>query len=142
MARPKSEDPLLNISVRVPRSLRNRLVEESKTRGVTIADVFRSYIDIADAKPLGKPTPRKREKKLAAVSGCDPQLMRQLASIGSNLNQVAHTVNLAVLAGERISVLIYLGEIGQSLGVIARAEENRVRREMSRIPGAILSMEH
>lgn len=43
----------------------------------------------------------KREK----VSGVDPALMRQLAGIGSNLNQIARAVNRQALQSQTIQVI-------------------------------------
>ncbi len=126
-------EPLVTVGVRLPPDLKSRLESEAKERGITKSDVFRSYIDLADAKPLGHLVPQRREKILAEVSGADPQLLRLLASLGNNLNQIAHTVNFAILSCERVSVLAAMAEIEQSLGAIAKAETLRAHREKVRI---------
>ena len=50
------------------------------------------------------------------------RLLRQLAAIGNNLNQIARRVNVAVLAGERLPVLAELS------GIADRLEEIRTGR--------------
>jgi 7,8-dihydro-6-hydroxymethylpterin-pyrophosphokinase len=50
---------------------------------------------------------------LAPVSGVDPVLLRQLASIGSNVNQIAHQVNSGALVGTTLDMLSVLTELQQ-----------------------------
>ena len=49
------------------------------------------------------------------------ELTRQLARIGNNLNQIAHGINVANLAGSRLDVLRVLAELAQ-----IRAEMGRL----------------
>lgn len=103
MPRPTSPDPLVPFPVRLPRSLAERLRGEALTKGVTNSDIFRAYLDLADAKPLAKPRPQKPQKYMGRINHADPDLMRALASIGNNLNQLAHGVNASNLASEPIA---------------------------------------
>lgn len=118
MARPTTDDPLLPLSARLPGDIVERLRREAKEQGVTLSDVLRSYLSLAEAKPLGKPVPRRRPKKLGVVSGVDPALLRQLASIGNNLNQLARATNADLLAGtpvESTQILVNLLAIEQEI---------------------------
>lgn len=106
MARPPSDDPLIPLPVRLPTSTVERLRDQAAAAGCSLSDVLRSHLTIADAKPLGRPRPRQREaKRLATVSGANPQLFRHLASIGSNLNQLARSVNAGKLNGSTIECI-------------------------------------
>lgn len=118
MARPNAEDPLIPFPVRLPTSLAEQLKAEAAAHGCTNSDVFRRYIDLAKAKPLNAPRPIRHQKYTGPVNHADPDLMRALAGIGNNLNQIAHGVNASNLAGEPIArahILIQLRKIEQML---------------------------
>ena len=108
-----SSDPLIPLPVRFPTSTVERLRARADASGVTLSDMLRSHLTLDAAKPLGKPVPRRRVSKLASVSGLDPVLLRQLASIGSNVNQLAHQVNAGALAGTTMDALALLTELQQ-----------------------------
>ncbi len=105
MARPNAEDPLVPFPVRLPTSLAERLRGEAAAKGCTNSDVFRAYLDLANAKPLAKPRPQRAQKYTGRVNHADPKLMRVLAGIGNNLNQLAHGVNASNLAGEPLAMV-------------------------------------
>lgn len=101
----RADDPLVLLPLRVPASLRAVLVAQANEAGSTLSDALRSHLTLAAAKPLGKPVPRRRQpQRLAAVSGADPGLVRQVAAIGSNLNQIARAVNSAAIDGKPIEI--------------------------------------
>lgn len=99
------DDPLVTISLKVPGSLRAELEAHAALTSCTLSDVLRSHLTLAAAKPLGKPVPRRRTPRLASVSGADPMLLRQVAAIGSNLNQIARAVNSQSLVAQPLQVL-------------------------------------
>jgi len=111
MARPNTEDPLIPLPVRLPASTVARMREQAAAGGCSLSDVLRSHLTLAEAKPLGKPRPRRREPKLGAISGADPVLLRSLAGIGNNLNQIARAVNAGAVSGtpiESVQILAVL----------------------------------
>ena len=123
MARPPAEDPLIPVPVRLPTSLAMSLKAQATAQGVSLSDVLRSHLTLEDAKPLGKPRPRRRDKKLAAVSGADPVLLREIAGIGNNMNQLARSVNAGLLAGttiESVHILAILKSIEQEIQSIGK----------------------
>ena len=102
----RADDPLVLLPLRVPASLRAVLVEQANAAGSTLSDALRSHLTLAAAKPLGKPVPRRRQpQRLAAVSGADPELVRQVAAIGSNLNQIARAANTVAINGKQIEII-------------------------------------
>ncbi len=123
MARPSAADPLVPLPVRLPKSAVERLRAQAAERGCSVSDVLRAHLTLDAAKPLGKPRPRQREpKKLGSVSGADPVLLRQLASLGNNMNQLARAVNAELLSGrpgDCVQVLIVLRAMEQQLTVLA-----------------------
>ena len=122
MARPTSENPLLPFPVRLPSDLVERLRSEATAAGVTNSDIFRRYLSLADAKPLAKTRPVRQQKYTGKLNKADPELMRALAGIGNNLNQLAHGVNHSNLLGEpiaRVHILSILRKIEQQLEALA-----------------------
>jgi hypothetical protein len=124
MARPNAKDPLMPFPVRLPASLVSRLSAEATERGVTNSDVFRSYISLADAKPLGQPRRVRQQKYEGKINAADPALMRALAGIGNNLNQLAYGVNASNLSAEplsKVQILTLLRSIEEKLDAIGAA---------------------
>jgi hypothetical protein len=109
-------DPLVSLSVRIPQSLRDLLNARANEAGVTLADLFRSHLSIDAVKPLGVPVKRRRAVQHLDRARCaDPALLRNLAAIGSNLNQVARAVNTGAITGDLVQ--------GIELLVVLRAIE-------------------
>lgn len=108
----RSADPLVHVPLRLPASVVAGLRAKAVHEAVTLADVLRQHLTLAEAKPLAKPVPRKRPpKKLGSVSGVDPVLLCNLAGIGNNLNQLARAVNVGALTGNYCSSLYVLAEL-------------------------------
>lgn len=112
MPRPPADDPLLPCHVRLPSSLVEKLQSLAVTKGVTFSDVLRANLSPAEAKPLGNPRPTRRPKSLKPTSGADPVLIRRVAAIGNNVNQIARGVNTDVLLGTPIQVVQLLSILG------------------------------
>jgi hypothetical protein len=122
MARPNAEDPLIPLPVRLPTSTVKRLRAQATAAGCSLSDVLRSHLTLAEAKPLGKARPVKQQKYTGKLNKADPELMRALAGIGNNLNQLAHGVNHSNLLGEpiaRVHILSILRNIEQKLEALA-----------------------
>jgi hypothetical protein len=121
------EDPLVNVTLKVSQSLRADLQARAKAAQVTLSDILRSHLTLAAAKPLGKAVPHRRPApKLARASGADPALLRQLAAIGSNLNQIARVVNGQSLAAkplQALELLTLLRSIERQIGALPGASK-------------------
>ena len=117
-------DPLVSLSVRIPKSLRDVLNEQAIKAGVTLADQFRSHLSLTAIKPLGVPVKRRRLSQpldLDHARCADPALLRSLAAIGSNLNQVARAVNTGAIAVNRmqaIELLVVLRAMEREFAVL------------------------
>ena len=88
MARPTANDPLIPLPVRLPTTVVERLRAQATVANRSVSDVLRAHLTLAEAKPLGKPRPVRREQKLVTNSA-DPALLSALARIGNNVNQIA-----------------------------------------------------
>lgn len=117
-------DPLIPLPVRLPASLVAQIRQRAQATGESLSDVLRAHLTLDAAKPTGLPTPRRRSiKRLSAVSGTDPVLMRQLVGIGTNLNQLARACNASNLASEpldMIQILAALRSIEEQIEQIVR----------------------
>jgi hypothetical protein len=116
-------DPLVSLSVRIPQSLRDRLNVRANESGVTLADQFRARLTFDEVKPLGVPVQRRRAvHHLDRAVSADPALLRSLAAIGSNLNQVARAVNTGAISGDlvhAIELLVVLRAIERECAALA-----------------------
>ena len=115
MARPRSDDPLKVCSLRLPTSLVDRIEAAAAFANRSRSDVVRQYLEIpaeSSISPTFRPTPSKRQRELARPIRADPELLRQLAAIGNNLNQLARQVNSAGWELiDRVELLAALQEI-------------------------------
>lgn len=126
----KSPDPLKLVSLRVPRSALETL-ESGLPDGMTLSDGLRSRLNLDGVVPLENPKPRKRLTAIeGGVSRADPMLIRQLAALGSNLNQIARAVNKQVAGGTEvpcIKLLVAMASIDKQLMVIAKSAEAKAK---------------
>lgn len=118
----RASDPLTRLNIRVPKSLRDELVAQANKDDVTLSDLFRSHLTLDAVKPLGVPVKRRRTlQQLGGARRADPALLRNLAAIGSNLNQVARAVNTGAITGDRmqaIEILVVLRAIEREFAVL------------------------
>lgn len=96
-----------------------------------MSDALRSRLDLDGVVPLENPKPRKRHSAIeGGVSRADPMLIRQLAALGSNLNQIARAVNKQVAGGTEVScikLLVAMASIDKQLMVIAKSAEAKAK---------------
>ena len=89
-------EPLVQCSLRLPQSIVDRLQAEADATKRSRSDVARAYFevpaDFGPVNPTGYPTPISRPQ-LEKPKRCDPDLVRNVAWIGNNLNQLARQVN-------------------------------------------------
>ncbi|TVQ96924.1 MAG: plasmid mobilization relaxosome protein MobC [Desulfovibrionales bacterium] len=100
----KVDDPLVVTPVRLPQSVVTQLRAEAEAKGASMSDVLRSRLAHEAVKPLGRPTPRKRAVAAAAPK-VDPVLLRELAKIGNNLNQIGRWCNTYKSEADTVQVL-------------------------------------
>ena len=100
----KVVDPLVVVPVRLPQSVALLLKATAEAEGVSMSDVLRSRLSHEAIKPLGRPSPRKRPV-VAAVPKVDPALLRELARIGNNLNQIGRWCNTYKGEADAVQVL-------------------------------------
>lgn len=82
----------------------------AKNRGVTLAELIRSFFD-------GLPAPKK--KRSTQYITADPKLLRELNSIGNNINQISRRVN----QGDKFNVIVELQSIEEHLSRLLNAHK-------------------
>ena len=112
MPRRPTPDPLVTLTLRVPLSFRRALEVEAQSSGHNLSDLMRRRLASSEAPPLGRPAPRRRQPaELGAISRADPELLRQIAAVGTNINQLARTANIGALSGTSIEIVVVLGKL-------------------------------
>lgn len=91
------------ISARLPASLASSLLAEADDLNLTLSDVLR--LKLSDADRAIVVTERKVQKVRREYTPADPDLLRQIAIIGNNLNQIARTLNKAKLTGTPVDLI-------------------------------------
>ena len=116
------DDPLVSLSVRIPKSLLDFMKSCAQETGVTLADQLRSRLSFDAVKPLGVPVKRRRATgQLERTHWAAPALLRQLAAIGGNLNQIARKANAQAVADnlpQVIELLVVLRVIERDFAVL------------------------
>lgn len=104
----------MRIEVRTTAEEKRHWQEIAASRGMDLSSLIRSLM-------TGQRRSRRKPPPVA-----DPALLRQLASIGNNLNQLARVSHWYARRGEAIpaaAILARLIEIDRELSVIRRAHE-------------------
>ena len=91
------------ISARLPASSASSLLAEADNLNLTLSDVLRLKLSDADRSIIV--TERKVQKVRREYTQADPDLLRQIAIIGNNLNQIARTLNKAKLTGTPVDLI-------------------------------------
>lgn len=119
VGRPRSVDPMISLSVKLPRSLVERIRADAAAAGTTVSATMRAHLT-ADAQQLiATPPPRRRQiKKPGEVSGVDPALLHQLAAISSNVVQIARKLDAQLHVYHSFDVIEAL--------ILVRAIESRL----------------
>ena len=112
----KPEPKTTTASLRLDPATLAKWRKGASDEGQTLSDWLRSKVD-ADQQTHISPARSRRERDPRHLA--DPALMRQLAALGSNLNQIARAVNECRLVGSSVhlvELLTLLRSIEESAG--------------------------
>ncbi len=104
-SKPKREKKT-KISARLPAELASSLLAEAEDLNLTLSDVLRLKLSDADRSIVV--TERKVQKVRREYTPVDPDLLRQIAIMGNNLNQIARTLNKAKVIGTPVDLIANL----------------------------------
>ncbi len=85
--------------VRIEPELRERIVNYCNEAGLTLSEFLRAGLDRAVQK-----IERSRPRQI--VHAADPELVREVARIGNNLNQIARRVNAGDADCREVAILL------------------------------------
>lgn len=94
------------ISARLPESLASSLAAEAADLHLSLSDVLRLKLSDADRSIVV--TERRVQKVRREYTPADPDLLRHIAIIGNNLNQIARTLNKSNLIGTPVDLIANL----------------------------------
>ena len=102
------------ISLRIDKPTAAEWRERAAASGLSVSDWIRGSVDAGQQTNL--PTPQRRPVRVRDTSNdADPALMRQLAALGSNLNQIARSLNECRLVGAPVRLVEVLALLRQGL---------------------------
>ncbi len=92
------------ISLRIDQPTAAEWRERAAASGLSVSDWIRGGVDTSQQTNL--PTPQRRAARVRDTSNdADPALMRQLAGMSNNLNQIARALNECRLAGSSVQLV-------------------------------------
>lgn len=104
------------VTLRLPEDTAASWRQRADAADQSLSDWLRSTVDGEAARQTGQRRQRRRLKTLTA----DPELLRQLAAIGNNVNQVARVLNsIGLTPGDHAHLLAELAAIQRELHRLA-----------------------
>jgi hypothetical protein len=95
---------ITTVSVRIDKPTAAEWRERATASGLSVSDWIRGAVDANQQTNL--PTPQRRPVRVRDTSNdADPALMRQLAGMSNNLNQIARALNECRLAGSSVQLV-------------------------------------
>jgi len=119
---PSQKKPNLSarLTFRLPETVAEDWRRQADRAGLSLSDFVRAAVDTHQATGIAPPGRRRA----CSSTPADPALVRQIAWIGNNLNQVARWANRnsasASTAAEAVQVLVHLSAMSRSLDVLLR----------------------
>ncbi len=112
------------ISLRIDKPTAAEWRERAAASGLSVSDWIRGSVDAGQQTNL--PTPQRRPVRVRDTSNdADPALMRQLAALGSNLNQIARRINASPLTTlDKVEYLAALAAVARELEGLRRDRQN------------------
>jgi len=104
----KSKDPIKLFTMKIPKSKLDQYKHAAKSYKLPLSQLIQKLLD---RQPLPK---RIRQK---SIPKADPELVRQVAAIGNNLNQIARRLN----SGDKFDVVPHLVAIEDQLEQLLNA---------------------
>ena len=114
--RPQRQPLSRRVTLRLPEATAAEWRRHAEAADQSLSDWVRQRVDGADAVQTGQRRQRRRLRTLTA----DPELLRQLAAVGSNVNQIARVLNsVGLTPGDHAHLLAELAAIQRELHQLA-----------------------
>lgn len=104
------------VTLRLPDDTATKWRRQADVSALSLSDWVRQRVDGADAVQTGQ---RRHQRRLRTLTA-DPELLRQLAMTGNNVNQIARRINgLGLAAGDVAGLFAELAAIQRELHRLA-----------------------
>jgi len=103
------------LAFRLPDDVATDWRKRAAAAGVSVSDWVRAQVDVEQATGVA---PRVRRPQRRSFVPADPELLRHLAAIGNNVNQIARRVNSLSSGVDRVELLVELAGIRDELRAI------------------------
>ena len=109
------------LSFRLPENVADAWTKAAEKSEMSLADFIRSQVKVdgVDLPAPRRKTPARKMKYLPA----DPALVRQVARIGNNLNQIARAVNQQGVINHELELLRMLESIKEEVKKAVNSDE-------------------
>lgn len=114
------------LAFRLPSAVADDWRRQADRAGLSLSDWLRSQID--ERQQTGIAPPRTRRTRRNYIPA-DPELVRQLAWIGNNINQLARWVNTNKSGIEAVELLAHLSALSHSFSSLLPQQAKRAAKE-------------
>ena len=117
---PKKKPALdARLAFRLPKTVAADWRKRAASAGVSLSDWVRAQVDADQA--TGVAPPRRRPARSSFIPA-DPELLRHLAALGNNVNQIARKMHAATDGVDRVEWLVELAGVRDELRAIRERE--------------------
>jgi len=96
------------LAFRLPSAVADDWRRQADRAGLSVSDFVRAAVDAHQATGIASPGKRRTRRNYTPA---DPELVRQLAWIGNNINQLARWVNTQKTGIEAVELLAHLNAL-------------------------------
>lgn len=100
------------MTFRLPEAVAESWRESAQAAGLSVSDFVRVAVDAHQVTGISGPIKRPKRR---AYTPADPELLRHLAMIGNNINQIARRVNAKTGGIDAVELLLELRDIEKRL---------------------------
>ena len=119
---PKKPALSARLAFRLPDDVATDWRKRAAAAGVSLSDWVRAQVDVEQA--TGVASPGRRPARSSFIPA-DPELLRHLAALGNNVNQIARKMHAATDGVDRVEWLVELAGIRDELRAIREREGER-----------------
>ncbi len=114
------------LAFRLPSSVADDWRRQADRAGVSLSDFLRSAVDQRQTTGIASPGKRPARRTWTPA---DPELVRQVAWIGNNINQIARWVNTNKSGIDAVELLAHLNALSRSFSsLLPRKERSDAQR--------------
>ena len=110
------------LTFRLPEAVAEEWRQRADRAGLSVSDFVRAAVDAHQATGIASPGKRRTRRNYTPA---DPELVRQLAWMGNNINQIARWVNTNKTGIEAVELLAHLNALSRSFSFLLPQQAKR-----------------